>query len=48
MEELMVDVMYDISAVGAKAGSKLVITATMVEAQLSDEGQLVDLIRKAN
>jgi ATP-dependent Clp protease ATP-binding subunit ClpX len=47
LEELMVDVMFDISAVGLKPGTKLVITADMVDAQFAKGGQLVDMLRKA-
>ena len=48
MEELMIDVMYDASSLENKSKkTKLVITATMVNAQLSHEAQLVDLIKGA-
>ena len=48
LEELMVDVMYDVSAVGGKAGSKMLVTADMIKAQLAEEGQLVDMLRQAS
>ena len=48
LEELMGDVMYDVSAVGGKAGSKMLVTADMIKAQLAEEGQLVDMLRQAS
>lgn len=48
MEELMVDVMYDMSSIKGKNGAKrLVVSAEMVKAQLTHEGSLLDMIKGA-
>lgn len=49
MEELMVDVMYDVGAIikEKSKATRLVITAKMVEAQLTNEGSLLEMIKGA-